>query len=178
MYSNLKVRNIFLVVASLILLATSVLPFKYGKVYAQEIFTETVTKNFNNQMICLAENVYFESGNQSFEGKLAVAQVTINRANSGKFPNDICQVVKQKTKNNTGKTICQFSWFCQPINPIKNKYQWEESLIVAKKALTEPVAHDLLHNVNALYFHADYVNPGWNLNRVAVIGRHIFYREK
>lgn len=178
MYSNFKVRNIFLVVAAVILLATSVLPFKFGKVYAQEALIENVSKNFNKQMMCLAENIYFESGSESFEGKLAVAQVTINRANSGKFPDDICDVVKQKTKTGTGQIICQFSWFCQPIRTSKNQYQWEESLIVAKKALTEPVAHHLLHNLNALYYHADYVRPGWNLNRVAVIGRHIFYREK
>jgi spore germination cell wall hydrolase CwlJ-like protein len=29
----------------------------------------------------------------------------------------------------------------------------------------------------ALYYHADYVNPGWKLKKTKVIGRHIFYKE-
>jgi spore germination cell wall hydrolase CwlJ-like protein len=31
---------------------------------------------------------------------------------------------------------------------------------------------------NALYYHADYVNPGWNKPRLEKIGHHIFYGEK
>ena len=50
----------------------------------------------NKQLECLARNIYFEAGGEPFEGKVAVAQVTINRANSGQFPNDICRVVYQK----------------------------------------------------------------------------------
>ena len=132
---------------------------------------------FKEQVQCLAENVFYEAGVENFEGKLAVAQVTINRANSGKFPGDLCKVVKQKTSFN-GITVCQFSWFCISKLPPKDKYRWEESLVVAKKALTEPVAHDMLLKQNALYYHADYVNPGWNLVKVGQIGRHIFYKEK
>ena len=29
----------------------------------------------------------------------------------------------------------------------------------------------------ALYYHADYVNPRWKLEKTTVIGRHIFYKE-
>jgi spore germination cell wall hydrolase CwlJ-like protein len=31
---------------------------------------------------------------------------------------------------------------------------------------------------NALYYHADYVNPNWRLPKIDQIGRHIFYGEK
>ena len=34
---------------------------------------------------------------------------------------------------------------------------------------------DITHG--ALYYHADYVNPGWKLKKTKVIGRHIFYKE-
>jgi spore germination cell wall hydrolase CwlJ-like protein len=30
----------------------------------------------------------------------------------------------------------------------------------------------------ALYYHADYVNPRWKLEKTVVIGRHIFYKER
>jgi spore germination cell wall hydrolase CwlJ-like protein len=64
------------------------------------------------QLDCLARNIYHEAGYEPFEGKVAVAQVTINRAESGKFPSDICQVVYQKNIVYE-KVLCQFSWYCQ-----------------------------------------------------------------
>lgn len=151
-----------------------------ARAYAQNttVIEQQVSEMFKQEVQCLAENIYFESGNQTFEGKLAVAQVTINRVNSGKFAKTICGVVKQKDQIN-GRMVCQFSWFCnQAYNLIRNKYQWEESVIVAKKALTTAVSHDILYKEKAMYFHANYVNPGWNLTKVMQIGNHIFYKEK
>lgn len=126
------------------------------------------------QLKCLALNIYHEAGIEHFEGKVAVAQVTINRAVSGQFPSDICQVVYQKN-NFLSKTVCQFSWHC--LQPSKlaptNTKSYEESYIVAKKVLLENFRLDMLEN--ALYYHADYVNPGWKYKRIGKIGRHIFY---
>ena len=61
---------------------------------------------------------------------------------------------------------------------VKNKYQWEESVLVAKKALTSAVAHDTLYREKAMYYHANYVNPKWNLPKITQIGAHIFYKER
>lgn len=124
---------------------------------------------------CLATNIYHEAGNQSFDGKVAVAQVTLNRANSGKFPKNICKVVKQKTIRND-KTVCQFSWYCvsRLRNKTKNKTVYEESYEVAKKVLLENYKLDILEE--ALYYHADYVNPRWRLTKIIKIGDHIFYK--
>ena len=139
---------------------------------------QIVGMEFKKEMNCLAENIYYEAATESFEGKLAVAQVTLNRANSGKFSSSVCGVVHQKDKIN-GVTTCQFSWTCMKEKlSIRNKYAWEESLIVARKALTEPVAHELLYLKKAMFYHANYVNPGWNLPVVSKIGNHIFYRYK
>jgi len=143
----------------------------------QLIVEKQVSQNFNREVECLAENIYYESGSESYEGKLAVAQVTINRVNSGKFSSSICGVVNQKDTIN-GSMVCQFSWVCNSLKGmIRNKYQWEESQLVAKRALTSNVAHDLVYQQNALYYHANYVNPGWKLTRVGQIGNHIFYRK-
>jgi spore germination cell wall hydrolase CwlJ-like protein len=58
----------------------------------------------------------------------------------------------------------------------KNKYTWEESQLIAKRALTQPVLHDIIAESNALFFHAVYINPGWNKTKVVKqIGNHIFY---
>ena len=64
------------------------------------------------QLDCLARNIYHEAGYEPFEGKVAVAQVTINRAESGEFPSDICRVVYQKNVVYE-KVLCQFSWYCE-----------------------------------------------------------------
>jgi spore germination cell wall hydrolase CwlJ-like protein len=139
------------------------------------VIQREVGTSFNKQLACLTKNIYYESASEPYEGKLAVAQVTINRANSGMFPKDICDVVYQKTLYNNSIT-CQFSWTCLSNAISPNKYQWEESEMVARKALTQPVIHDTLAKTNALYYHADYVNPGWNKSKVITkIGRHIFY---
>jgi spore germination cell wall hydrolase CwlJ-like protein len=61
---------------------------------------------------------------------------------------------------------------------IRNSYQWEESVLVAKKALTSEVSHVILHREKAMYYHANYVKPNWNLPRITQIGNHIFYKER
>lgn len=128
------------------------------------------------QLTCLAKNIYFEAAREPFEGKVAVAQVTINRTNSGKFPEDICDVVFQKTKI-ADRIVCQFTWYCERGPKIPNKdSEYVESLEVAKKVLLENFRLPSLHG--AMYYHADYVNPNWKLPRITKIGRHIFYGEK
>ena len=128
------------------------------------------------QLDCLTRNIYWEAANEPFEGKVAVAQVTMNRVESGKFANSVCGVVYQKNVVYE-KVICQFSWFCEPTHKSRAIYQplYRESEEVAKKVLLEGFRLPSLDN--ALYYHADYVSPGWRKEKVAKIGAHIFYKE-
>lgn len=118
---------------------------------------------------CLAENIYYESRGESLAGKLAVAKVTLNRAEHPKFPDTICGVVHAPA---------QFSWTrdrtlrAQP----KKAGPWQEALNIATDAYYSGLKE--LDNFKAISFHNLSVNPGWNLKRVAKIGNHIFYREK
>ncbi len=127
------------------------------------------------QLDCLARNIYHEAGYEPFEGKVAVAQVTINRAESGQFPSDICKVVYQKNVVYE-KVLCQFSWYCDTASLKKpmNGPVYTESMEVAKKVLLEGFRIDSIKS--ALYYHADYVNPKWGKKPVSKIGRHIFYQ--
>ena len=128
------------------------------------------------QLDCLAKNIYHEAAGEPFEGKVAVAQVTMNRAESGKFPSDVCAVVYQKNVFYE-KVVCQFSWYCQnggqPL--IRSSAMYDESYKVAKKVLLEDFRLDIMKT--AMYYHADYVNPNWKLEKIGKIGRHIFYKE-
>jgi spore germination cell wall hydrolase CwlJ-like protein len=129
------------------------------------------------QLDCLTRNIYWEAASEPFEGKVAVAQVTLNRVESGRFANTVCGVVYQKNVFYE-KVVCQFSWFCEGNHKIRAVYQpmWQESELVAKKVLLENFR--LPSMKNALYYHADYVNPNWHKARIDKIGRHVFYGEK
>lgn len=90
---------------------------------------------------CLARNIFYESGGEPTEGKIAVGIVTVNRAQDPRFGRSVCEVVKARTvvvktrevkqtemvkigyfgppeKVTTTKTVveqvpvCQFSWVC------------------------------------------------------------------
>ena len=91
---------------------------------------------------------------------MAVGQVTINRVNSPKFPNTICDVVYQKY---------QFSWTAMKLPKPRGK-AWILAQELAQRTLDKG-----LPNFPALYFHNHSVRPGWKKRIVATIGGHVFY---
>ena len=129
------------------------------------------------QLDCLTRNIYWEAASEPFEGKVAVAQVTMNRVEDGRFGKDVCGVVYQKNVIYE-KIICQFSWVCETTHKVRAVHQplWRESEEVAKKVLLENFRLPGLKE--AIYYHADYVNPGWKKPKIDKIGRHIFYGER
>jgi len=136
----------------------------------------TVTAEMRERQLgCLAKNIYYEAGSEPFEGKIAVAQVTMNRVNSSQFPGDVCKVIYQKNVFYE-RVVCQFSWVCDRVSAFKpvNGSNYEESMVAAQKVLLEDYRLPSLKE--ALYYHADYVNPGWKKEKVAKIGHHIFYK--
>lgn len=115
---------------------------------------------------CLAGAIYFEAKSESLEGQHAVAEVIINRSESGRFPRTLCGVVYQPS---------QFSFVRGGRMPAINRgsNDWQEAVAVARVAMDESwetPAQD------ALFFHATRVSPRWKLKRVATIGNHVFYR--
>lgn len=126
---------------------------------------------------CLALNVYREARGEPFEGKVAVAQVTMNRVNHLGFPDNVCGVVYERNVF-MQRVVCQFSWYCDSavrVSPI-NSRAYHDSYEVAKKVMLEGFELESIRG--ALYFHADYVSPNWNYTQVAKIGAHIFYKGK
>jgi spore germination cell wall hydrolase CwlJ-like protein len=162
---------------ALILVHTTTEKFNQLRAKNEMFETQQVTlAERERQLDCLAKNVYYEAGGEPFEGKVAVAQVTINRANSGQFPSDICKVVYQKNVI-YDRVICQFSWYCENagVNRTIRPAHLQESYAVAKKVLLEGFRLDSIKGV--LYFHADHVPPRGREERVTQIGHHIFYRK-
>ena len=131
-----------------------------------------LTAEARTQVDCLAENIYYEAGYEPRDGKIAVAMVTLNRVQDPQFPKDICSVVKQKVKS-----TCQFSWFCEHNKRIQNNSVYMQAREVALMVYAN---YEKMHDMTsgALFYHADYVNPRWKLERTTVIGRHIFYKQR
>ena len=137
--------------------------------------SQITTAMRERQLACLSKNIYYEAGSEPFEGKVAVAQVTLNRVNSGQFPNDVCKTIYQKNVFYE-KIICQFSWTCDRDSGSRppNNSNYRESEEVAKKVLLEEFRLPGLKE--AMYYHADYINPGWKREKITKIGHHIFYK--
>jgi len=129
------------------------------------------------QLDCLTRNIYWEAASEPFEGKVAVAQVTMNRVQDGRFGDSVCGVIYQKNVIYE-RVICQFSWVCETTHKTRPIHQplWKESELVAKKVLLENFRLPGLKD--AIYYHADYVSPGWKKPKIDQIGRHIFYGER
>lgn len=123
------------------------------------------------QFECLATALYFEARGESVKGQAAVAEVILNRAESGEFPRSVCGVVNQK-----GNGGCQFSYTCDGMSDrIREPEAWERARKVAR-AMLDGAPRGLTDG--ATYFHTPAVRPGWSrrFERTAQIGRHIFYR--
>lgn len=163
-----------------IMFVQAVTTTKLAKLDQSALYTtnDVVTiKERERQLDCLARNIYHEAGYEPFEGKVAVAQVTMNRASDERFPNDVCKVVYQQNVI-MEKVVCQFSWYCDSAarNKPLNGPAYRESYEVAKKVLLEGFRLDIMKN--AMYYHANYVKPGWKLPKIGQIGNHIFYKDK
>lgn len=134
--------------------------------------------DMDRQLRCLTRNVYYEASHEPPEGKIAVAQVTMNRVTDGRFGGDICEVVYAKNVVYS-QVVCQFSWLCDGSEKTRSVRRdlWDESERAAKKVLLEGFKLPSLEY--ALYFHATYVNPQWKgKEKVATIGNHIFYQQQ
>ena len=126
-------------------------------------------------LYCLAINIYHEARGEPKAGQYAVAEVTLNRVKSKRYPNTVCEVVHQKRWDKIRKRyVSAFSWteLDYAIN-VKSK-QWREAMKIARQAYhgkAEPKVS------GALFYHANYVKPSWARKKKvkARIGKHIFY---
>lgn len=114
---------------------------------------------------CLAGAIYFETRGEPLSGQLAVAEVILNRAKSGRFPSDVCDVITERG---------QFGFVrggrIPSINEDSKAYR--TAVAVAKVALND--AWDDQAGP-ALYFNRGRP-PASGLKKVASIGNHIFWR--
>ena len=128
---------------------------------------------------CLARNIYYESGAESLEGKVAVAVVTINRSRDERFGSKtLCGIIHMRTNIGKGVVVCQFSWTCGTKIPIKKDSEhWKASKEVAENIARGDYSEYSYKYRKAMFFHSISVKPSWAYVKrvVARIGGHIFY---
>lgn len=151
--------------AAIATIAISVVIPKQLTISVPEFVSYGLFKYTEKDINCLAQNIYFEARGEPIEGKIAVAQVTINRLNhKTQFEKTICGVVYAPK---------QFSWTEQH-NKIKDIKRWQESRLLAKQIISGNLK---LIKFSALYFHNQSVKPKWAKKHqyLATIGSHSFY---
>lgn len=167
MHKRLSVLAILFIISAVIFTSAVFTTDKFLEIQYSQLTTEA-----KKQVDCLADNIYYEAGHEPEEGKKAVAMVTLNRVNDPRYPKDICSVVKQKINS-----TCQFTWYCEGKKAIRNYFAYNEA---KEMALYVYANYEKMtdNTKGALFYHADYVNPRWKLEKTTKIGRHIFYKER
>ena len=163
----------------------------FQNVVESELYTEVNQP----ELYCLAMNIYHEARAELHVGMYAVADVTINRVYDTRYPNTICDVVKDAKMKESWKTkqypelddsqrvyipirnMCQFSWYCDGrSDAVQDNDSWRMAQEVAYRIVTEKKYRGITEG--ATHYHATYVSPNWakDFQLVGRIGVHIFYR--
>ncbi len=125
---------------------------------------------------CLAEAVYFEARGEAVRGQIAVAQVVMNRAFSGKYPDTVCGVVYQ---NKHRHFACQFTFACDNTpDVIREPDMWDRARKISKAMLDGQL---WLPEVDkSTHYHAYWVRPSWvsEMKKMYKFGVHTFYRPR
>ncbi len=130
----------------------------------------------DNDLNCLARNIYYEARGESEKGQRAVAKVTLNRVASSRFPSSICDVVYEKRwDKKRGRYVGAFAWTELDSLPRLKREPWRRAWKAAESVYEKPQSVQLK---GALYFHAARIKPKWARQKkwVKRIGRHIFYQ--
>jgi N-acetylmuramoyl-L-alanine amidase len=142
----------------------------------QEEKRRTVLEEHRKSLECLARNIYYEARGEPLAGQYAVAEVTMNRAASARYPSSVCDVVHQKNWDPLRKRyVGAFSWTEFKVLPEPSGAAWQRARRIAEAVYygAEPPRLQ-----GAMYFHAVYIKPDWSREktRVTRIGRHVFYK--
>ena len=167
----------------------------YPSTFQDPIPGEIFTEDESPELYCLAMNIYHEARADNLAGQYAVADVVLNRVNDTRYPNTICEVVREgpikeswKTKQHADlpdseriyhpiRHRCQFSWYCDgKSDTIRDSDAWRMAQIIAYKIVHTEKMRGITEG--ATHYHADYVSPKWatTIQLVGSISTHIFYR--
>lgn len=166
------------------------------------IFANLSSKKMTKEdSVCLVENMYHEARSDGYAGMYAVAMVTLNRVQDERYPDTICEVIKQGPIRESWKTRqhadlpdsqriyypkrhrCQFSWYCDgkadTMYDTEAFYKATEiSNLISEAIETDSTLVDITEG--STHYHTVAVFPDWRHDRgmmkISRIGDHLFYR--
>ena len=153
----------------------TVSPIEEMFIYGEYLFSKDEKKNrkpilagFTKKSLkCLSDNIYHEARGEGTKGMRLVADVTLNRVLSSKYPNSICSVVYQKS---------QFSWTRRKEqSSISEPSAYQKAKRIAREALYRKKDT----SKGATYFYAHRVaKPSWAYHKTKTVvhGGHTFLR--
>lgn len=129
--------------------------------------------DLGEQEMCLAEALYFEARGEPVPGQIAVAEVILNRTQSERFPDTVCDVIYQGSHR---RNACQFSYACDGIPERFDEREAYDSAQRLAAYLFKGRRAGLARG--AEFYHAVTVKPSWaeKLHEAARIGDHVFLR--
>jgi spore germination cell wall hydrolase CwlJ-like protein len=174
------------IVIALIVIISVISAYHLGQ-YSQSVKQAQALANLklekiNSEINCLAMTIYHEARGSSFNDKISVADVVMNRVGNKNYPDTVCGVVKQAKKDKSGNIVknqCQFSWYCDgKTDQPRDARPWTEAKTIAKQMITTGKYRGKTQG--ATHFHNDQVYPEWATvyQPVAAYGGHIYYRQK
>lgn len=120
---------------------------------------------------CLVAAIFFEARDQPLEGQFAIGDVVMNRVESDRWPDNVCDVVYQRK---------QFSFTHDGMsdNPLKYmKNDLEKSAY--KTAVEVAIEVDKGHRIGltSTHYHRVGIRPYWtkHYHKDGTIGEHTFY---
>lgn len=142
----------------------------------QKYYNESLNTFENTQAwtaedhVCMSKNIYFEARNESLQGQIAIALVTMRRVQDPRWPNTVCGVVYQNK---------QFSWYSDGLSDQPKNHKKFETIALIASAILSPESkmHDFTYG--STHYHADYVTPYWTeyMIKQVTIDTHIFYND-
>jgi len=111
---------------------------------------------------CMALNIYHEARGSTYDDMIGVASVTLNRKDSWRWPDSVCEVVYQSWA---------FSWTMDDLSDIPyEKKAWNTSIKIAKALAREEIPRNTKANH---YYNPAHASPKWSIGvSYTIIGSH------
>lgn len=134
--------------------------FIYGDILfpKYEEKTSIIDDYTKKDLKCLSDNVYHEARGEGSKGMRLVADVTLNRVLSSKYPDSICSVVYQKS---------QFSWTHNNRGSVISE---PDAYRKAKRIATEAIHRSKDTSMGAIHFYAhNVIKPSWAYHKTKTV---------
>ena len=134
---------------------------------------ETDTSLYSNvQVLRLAQALYWEGMDESYEAKVAIANTIKNRMKTGRWGDSYIDVIDSG---------CQYNFTCMKLGTIQNEQQWQEAMeaaIAVYSGEVEDNTYGAEYYMNTKTASKQGKSFFKKLIKTVKIGKHTFYKER